>query len=1000
MKFTPVTDPLPGERVVAVEPPPSPFVDAPWSRQRFVTGRSVSATALTAEQDHRAAQVARLGRTHRAGVIQGLDVRVDAGASPLRLELLPGQGLCESGEDVIVPSRTPFDPWALPARVPASLRTEALGDEPEVRLDALFAARGVSAWPLTCILVAEPVVVEELASAGDPTDPCERDPDAEAFEDWRWVDGVRLLWVPLEALADEGDPAWPRAGFLDRVDLARWRNQLAWDLARVESALRPGEVLPWARDGLPLVAACFDHAGALLFLDRACVARRGGHQGWADEAVVAGGAPEVRRALVDQFLEELDEARLPHGASLAWRFRHLPPVGVLPRELFDLGARTSTCFPADWGVSAAPVPLDQLDAALRASSSLEPYDTGAALEQVKVLVPVDPRWFEPDLLRVDSIPLDFSDALEEAADRRDDALRSRAELRAKLRALLAALGGAGSVPRLATEDATDLRAERVVEGTLWRNPQSVAVYDLLGVRGADGTLDLTEDVVYGIALSMLQDAAPASVAAKACLAAGIGEPVVAAGVDAAETTWSAEPGFGVPGTPSHAWMRPDGARIVGGTPNSVRLVATSGTFGVQDLDEWIRLGGGLPLVIVAAGMDDYAREELEWHHRRDPASAPTVVLVRGDEATSVLGDVLTRIRSTPGASGDMVTCTRVVIGERQLVVHLAAPMAESTALQLAASLDEAAAKLAGADREALTRRARLLSGRAAVIAVGGDEEATERVRAVVRCVRALQELHAGADLAELALLAEAGGAREDTYGTVPTPLGLGVGLIEELVDALAAKVTPADGSRVVSQDELTLLAQVGVAGFIQVLEEKVAKANDVIDLGYLQVQSAVYRIREQVLGRDAAQKMASSPVLGDLAEILDGDTSPDQVAKFFDALREAATTPPVEPGATPPATPPSWLEGALNVSVTKAVLDSSGFRFKLTEPLAEMAKVTVATAALLPPPPVAPTEVKLLDGAALPEGSMSLFFKEATTRSADTSSLFVRNALAGATWGF
>lgn len=71
-------------------------------------------------------------------------------------------------------------------------------------------------------------------------------------------------------------------------------------------------------------------------------------------------------------------------------------------------------------------------------------------------------------------------------------------------------------------------------------------------------------------------------------------------------------------------------------------------------------------------------------------------------------------------------------------------------------------------------------------------------------------------------------------------------------------------------DELASLETVGLEAFIDELQAKVNEANDVIDLGFTRTQTDIYRVRQLMLGNAEATRLATSPVL---AEIAKGETA-------------------------------------------------------------------------------------------------------------------------------
>ncbi|MEX0268917.1 hypothetical protein AB3R30_07235 [Leptolyngbyaceae cyanobacterium UHCC 1019] len=76
MSIDPIQNPLPGERILDVVPMIQPQIEPPvWHRHlNLFTGRSLSSIALTAEQQGRAGRLATYGQIVSAGVVQGLQV--------------------------------------------------------------------------------------------------------------------------------------------------------------------------------------------------------------------------------------------------------------------------------------------------------------------------------------------------------------------------------------------------------------------------------------------------------------------------------------------------------------------------------------------------------------------------------------------------------------------------------------------------------------------------------------------------------------------------------------------------------------------------------------------------------------------------------------------------------------------------------------------------------------------------------------------------------------
>jgi hypothetical protein len=98
-------------------------------------------------------------------------------------------------------------------------------------------------------------------------------------------------------------------------------------------------------------------------------------------------------------------------------------------------------------------------------------------------------------------------------------------------------------------------------------------------------------------------------------------------------------------------------------------------------------------------------------------------------------------------------------------------------------------------------------------------------------------------------------------------------------------------------DELSQLDARGVEGFIQLLEEKIARSDDLVDFGFLRVQTDLFRIRQLVLGTTAASRLAVSPALAGFAKTKSASASQQQLSKFYQSLKGRAITP--APDSTP-----------------------------------------------------------------------------------------------------
>ena len=277
------------------------------------------------------------------------------------------------------------------------------------------------ALPRASILLLQPIVLKRVGEFDDE-DPCEQDSQNYAFEDWQLVDGCQLILY-----------TWPTE-LTDRLplpeDSPQWRNQLANTIFEAEAnSFDPRELLPWEEIGLPIGLIGFDREHMPLFVDRYSVVRGGGKpkrrstlvpdisdvkEGKESEdfdkinrytALVPGaGHPFLWQARLQQFAEQMVEAmRLNKSISdAAEQFRILPPAGLLPKEALTVNAGQiqNHFFPIRFEVSAAPVPLEQLDVAINGSASLSVFDTNNP-DRLQVLVPIPQTLYEPNLLEVE-----------------------------------------------------------------------------------------------------------------------------------------------------------------------------------------------------------------------------------------------------------------------------------------------------------------------------------------------------------------------------------------------------------------------------------------------------------------------------------------------------------------------------------------------------------------------------------------------------------------------
>ena len=450
MSTTPITTALPGEQILQLSPSDANEAATTWLRRPnlFPGPRAHGAdTRRPQPLGRRAHCPAR--QTFTPGVVNGLEVGYavtppsEGGAhAQVRVHISAGRGLAASGEDVWLARAIELDFYDLPVVAPPTVFEGGGGSTDEGETGALRAraigpslgellTTNAAALPLAGVLVLQPAALD--VSDIDPLDPCDRCGCAEdnvSYEDWRLADAVRLLWY---VWPDEWR-ALPAAG-------PRFRNALAYTIFDAERSLDAGQTLPWEEFGVPIALIGVDTQYVPSFSDGPAVVRVGGRVRVSrlQLGTLAGGeltlAPRPRlsalwQAQIEQLAGQIADLGdpAPAASTLAQSFGRLPPCGLLPTNVFDLGTHSSSFFPGGFDLDAVPVPLEQLDLAVREAAPLAPLDFSLG-ERVRVLVPVSQASWEPRLLMTEVIDPLFQQTLDRYLLNRSRALGARQGLR-------------------------------------------------------------------------------------------------------------------------------------------------------------------------------------------------------------------------------------------------------------------------------------------------------------------------------------------------------------------------------------------------------------------------------------------------------------------------------------------------------------------------------------------------------------------------------------------
>ncbi|WP_418320185.1 hypothetical protein [Piscinibacter sakaiensis] len=831
-----------GEIPVAVQPRLVGRVDAGEQRRmNAFAGRALTAPLLHAEQNQRSRRIALLNRALSAGVVEGLALAFfEADIAPIgsvadpapealdldtprRMTLDAGLALAANGEEVAVPMALDFDALDLPVMAPGWLLAgetplpgpaDADGSALDSRhlglplRDELAAGHQV---PRVGIVVLEPVEHWQVEGA-DPFDQCERDLEAEAFEDQQRRDAGRLVYY-----------AWPDEWLASRAPDAAWRNRLAWQIFGREAQLGVAQAMPWHRIGVPLALVAFNAAWQPLFADRAAVVRAGGRpRGQAllaaarragdDSArrIAASGERFLWQARIEQLSEHLAEASLAGAdiAAMRAQLRLLPPAGLLPIDAVDVRARRNHFFPPTLDLFAAPVPLEQLDLLLEEAAGLGAIDLSMR-DRLSVFVPVPQAVFEPDLLVIEQADPtgEIGRTLSRFVDVRADWLRRRQNLRGKQHQLRLGVDGSEGTPPLAEASDDPLRLE-------------------------DESLAPTVP-------------APAGLLHRSALVSGLHQHVLEAAPTPLEVA--------ADGT-LYAWVQIDREN----PPQQLML-----QFFAASWEHRAYWGANK----IGWGSDGTASRRLQ-SVELPPAgvwtrlAVPAADLGLGDKPITGIAFTLFDGRACFGPAGTLDGSTETVWLDEDL-------LSDSTAR-------------------------------------GSGE---------------------GWDLVPLP---ERDAPFEAAFGTRAVEKNFEAEAVAELLageDVKSLKIIPPGTDRAAAPTLATLIGTQGLSATVADLAARVDEADDALNLGYLRVQTDLYRLRQSVLKQSQATRFAVSPALTQIADLDNATATREQLADFYQDVRADKTILKRDssPTAPTPAPAPRASAAAIGGIGSTTVFSNTGF---------------------------------------------------------------------------
>jgi hypothetical protein len=177
---------------------------------------------------------------------------------------------------------------------------------------------------------------------------------------------------------------------------------------------------------------------------------------------------------------------------------------------------------------------------------------------------------------------------------------------------------------------------------------------------------------------------------------------------------------------------------------------------------------------------------------------------------------------------------------------------------------------------------------------------------------------------------------ELTYGTTTVIFDA---IMKPTVDAVVALKTALNGMPGVGND-VPQLDTLGLAKFADLLQSRADAADDHIDLGFLRVQTDIYRTRQKMLSTEAATRLAVSPALASIAAGISALATKDDIQTFLQKAKNLLNQPTPPAGPPPPPPPPP---SALFLSRSIVPLSTAGFRVAPAITLTQEARAATLT---------------------------------------------------------
>jgi hypothetical protein len=601
--------------------------------------------------------------------------------------------------------------------------------------------------------------------------------------------------------------------------------------------------------------------------------------------------PAQAQAQVYQLAEQIRQM-LASGVpvnNLCQHFLTMPPSGILPVSAVDLVSHKAPWLPPNWSLSAAPVKLEELQAALETGMRLAPIAAANAaptnandLEPVEILVPLPDAVYDPDILVVETVAPAFQQAVDAAETARNLTLQQLSTVQQEVNSLALAIGpNTAQNPNLIDIDAGLLPGELTARQTPPPyTPQASETFGtvLQSTWRASASYSVGDFVVDGNGSLQVAQSAGES---------GPAQPATwqtAAGLTTTDNkvTWLRNGPW--------AWQ-PNTAYVTGQfivDPQGVRHSVTEAGTSADSAPSWNDTAGGA------------TKDGIVWHNGGKELWKPDTLYAAGELILDATGNI--QLVQTGGISGDSVPNWNPNLGqatgdsavvwqnlghsgwqantsyttgqaildsnghiETALVGGTSGPTAPNWTPDAAGNCQDTAVTWSNAgtmhwqSSPAYKAGSILLdsNGNLQTTVAGGQQGRLAPVWSTTPGAATLDERVTWICMAFQST--DVRNVQANTPSTAP------------FVDAATNDANPVVKSLLSASDQAMLTAGgAGIQALITSLNARIASVNDLLDTAFLTTQTDIYRYRQNVLGATAATALATSPVL---ATIATGDTS-------------------------------------------------------------------------------------------------------------------------------